>query len=121
MVLDAWVFFANEIHYEVHLFTLFLKRNATFHGAFLSRLNVHVMCASPRGGITQTRQSRQVNYHKHVKSMQFPNKPITLKTPWDNLPFLGNTVLLLTTKKQAKTTFLRGCAHHLKPMDLYFI
>ncbi len=32
-----------EIHYEVHLSTLFPKRNATFHGAFLSRLSVFVM------------------------------------------------------------------------------
>ncbi len=30
----------NEIHYKVHLSTLFPKRHATFHGAFLLRLSV---------------------------------------------------------------------------------
>ncbi len=30
----------NEMHYKVHLSTLFPKRNATFHGAFLLRLSV---------------------------------------------------------------------------------
>ncbi len=32
----------NEIHYKIHLSTLFRKRNTTFHGAFLLRLSVFV-------------------------------------------------------------------------------
>ncbi len=31
----------NEIHYKVHLSTLFPKRNATFHAAFLLKKSVH--------------------------------------------------------------------------------
>ncbi len=33
----------NEIHYKVHLSTLFPKRNATFHAAFLLKESVHGM------------------------------------------------------------------------------
>ena len=36
----------NEIHYKVNISTLFFKRNATFHGAFFSRLSVFVLMVS---------------------------------------------------------------------------
>ncbi len=92
----------NEIHYKVHLSTLFPKRNTTFHSVFLSRLSVQGPCPS-RGALVSgvVTLSQYPSPARNTTSMKFDVSfwlsNILYLLIWEHICFHDKMFVSLTT------------------------